>query len=70
MKFFIVGIACLVISICFGLQNSIDVIVSTGNGSLTHGSTQNTTAAGTSAGLAIAGGLSLIASALDKKNQA
>ena len=74
MKFFIVGIACFVVSICFGLQNSVDVTTCTGittssDSSWKRGSVQNTTAAGASAGFAIAGGLSLIACALDKKDR-
>lgn len=68
MKYLIIGVLCFIIAIGFGYQNTVEISIAFGNALSSEGIGQNTTAAGASAGFAIAGGLCLIASSLDKKN--
>ncbi len=67
MKYFIIGIICLVVSLIFGLFCVVSVTIPLANGGITTGWGANITNAGASLGFAIAGGLSIFASALVNK---
>lgn len=67
MKYLVIGIACFIIAIIFGSQSTVEVSVGYGQSVSHHSKGQNTTAAGASLGFAIAGGMCILASAIDKK---
>ena len=67
MKYFIIGVICLIIALIFGLFNQVRIDIPLANGGMTSGWSANVTNAGASLGFAIAGGLSFLAAVLDNK---
>ena len=69
MKYYIVGIICLVIALIFGLFCQVKVGIPNPSGGMMAGWAPNVTNAGASLGFALAGGLCMIASVFNQKNQ-
>ncbi len=67
MKYYYLGIICLVIAMIFGLFCQVSVTVPLASSGTVRGLAPNVTNAGASMGFAIAGGLCILASVFDKR---